>query len=382
MILRGVEIVGEDAGAKEIVVSGSTLARIGDLMSSDPDREGPLLDFGAALVFPGLVNSHDHLEFNAYPALGHKRYRDYREWGADIQRRDREVISRLQRVPKPLRLRWGALKNLLCGVTAVAHHGDPDDNLRALPVAIASGTSIHSIRDAPRWRWRLNAPMGRSPYVFHVGEGTSPEARDEIDELIRWNLLRRPLVGVHALSMSEAQATSFHAVVWCPVSNEFLYGATADVAALKRSTTILFGTDSTLSADWNLWNHLRRARALGALEDRELFSAVTRTAALAWGRPETGHLAEGSGADLVVARKAAPHRWDAFFALNPEDILLVLRNGSAILCDTSLDGIAIRPPRSRLHVGATSKWVAEDVPHLLSRLRDYGVESNLPLGAA
>jgi cytosine/adenosine deaminase-related metal-dependent hydrolase len=381
MILRGVDVVGEGNGSREIVVSGTTITRVGDRPSRERPEDGPTLDFEEVIAFPGLTNSHDHLEFNLYPALGHKHYADYREWGDDIHRRDEAVISSLQRVPKAVRLRWGALKNLLCGVTTVAHHGALGDDLRALPVAAAPGTSIHSIGAARHWRLRLNAPLGRSPYVVHVGEGTSLEARREIDTLLRWNLFQRPLVGVHAIAMGAGQAARFHAIVWCPVSNEFLYGATADIATLKRSTTVLFGTDSTLTGDWNVWSHLRRARALGPLDDRELLAAVTTAAAFAWGRSSSGCLAAGRIADVVVARKKARDPLDAFFAIDPEDVLLVLRAGSVVLCDASLQAVRVRRPCSSLRLGATTKRVAEDVPGLLACLGRYSVRPNLPIAA-
>src|SRR5277367_2184394 len=111
MIVRGVEIIGEGAGLREIVVSGPTITRIAESSSGDRPADGPALAFDAAIAFPGLINSHDHLEFNVYPALGHKRYADYLEWGDDVHRRDRDLIATLQRLPKRDRLRWGALKN-------------------------------------------------------------------------------------------------------------------------------------------------------------------------------------------------------------------------------------------------------------------------------
>jgi cytosine/adenosine deaminase-related metal-dependent hydrolase len=382
MILRGVDIVGERDGRQEVRVFGSTITRVGPCVSGNSADEDLVLDFDEAIAFPGLTNSHDHLEFNLYPALGHRRYADYREWGDDIHRRDEGIISALQRVPKSVRLRWGALKNLVCGVTTVAHHGASSDDLRSLPIRTTGGTSIHSVGLAAHWRLRLNLPFDRAPYVVHVGEGTSVEARREIDTLLRWNFLRRPLVGVHAIGMRPVQAAGFHAVVWCPLSNEFLYGRTADVAALKRSTTVLFGTDSTLMADWNIWNHLRRARALGLLDDRELFVAVTSAAAVAWGRSAPGRLTAGGTADVVVARKKARGGWDAFFAVDPEDILLVLRAGAVVLCDASLKAVRLRRTWSSLRVGAATKHVAEDLPDLFACLARYTVRPNLPIDLA
>jgi cytosine/adenosine deaminase-related metal-dependent hydrolase len=378
MILRGVELVGESKPAREIVVSGASIARVGGLSARLPD-DGPLVELDEAIVFPGLTNSHDHLEFNVYPSLGHERYGDYVDWGHDIHRRDATVIAALERIPHRTRLRWGALKNLLCGVTTVAHHGSARDDLTELPIDTVVATSIHSVGLDRRWAWKLNAPIARSPYVFHLGEGTSLFAKREIDELLRWNLFRRPLIAVHAIAMRAEQASHFRAIVWCPVSNESLYGVTADIASLKPVAPVLFGTDSTLTADWNVWNHLRRARALGDLDDPELFAAVTRSAAVVWGRAKTGSVAPGQNADLVVARKKAKGPYDAFFAVEPQDILLVLRRGQVVLHDASLGLPVGRGPLSMVGLGGSEKWVAEDVPAVLAGMREYGVEPNLPI---
>ena len=246
--------------------------------------------------------------------LGHKHYGDYVEWGKDIHSRDAKTIAAIESVPRRLRLEWGALKNLLAGVTTVAHHGPASDDpfLASLPIAcVREGCSIHSLRLGGRWRWRLNEPWPREPYVFHLAEGTSDAARREVDDLVRWNLFGRELVAVHALAMNEAQADRFRAVVWCPLSNQFLFGATADVGRLKARTAILFGTDSTLTADWNLWVHLRRARAAGVLSDEELFASLTSVPAGIWRLLHAGRIDDGHVASLLVARKKHENRWDA-----------------------------------------------------------------------
>jgi cytosine/adenosine deaminase-related metal-dependent hydrolase len=377
MILRGVEVVGERSPARSVVTTAGRIT--GDRPPFAGER---VRELDGAIAFPGLVNSHDHLEFDLHPRLGRGPYADYVAWGDDIQRRDAATIASLGRVPRDVRLRWGALRNLLCGVTAVAHHGPARDAARRLPVALLPGTSIHSVGLAPRWRWRLNEPFARPPYVLHVGEGTSARASAEVDRLVRWNLLRRPLVGVHAIGMRPEQAAAFRAIVWCPVSNAFLYGAGPDVASLKRRTSILFGTDSTLTGGWNLWDHLRRARASGGLDDAELFEAVTGGAARVWGRgAET--LAPGQPADLVVARKKNDDRHDAFFAVDPEDVLLVLRDGTPVLSDAVL-GLtsSTGAPSSRIRIGERDKLVSEDVPALTDAIVGCGVELNIPIGVA
>jgi cytosine/adenosine deaminase-related metal-dependent hydrolase len=381
MIIRGVEIVGDDSGRSDIHLTGAHITGVGAAAA------GGSSVFDGAIAFPGLINSHDHLEFDLYPPLGHGPYADYLAWGEDIHRRDRAQIASIEAVPRPYRARWGAVKNLLAGVTSVAHHGGP---VGAQPIGLLGGTTIHSVRLEARWRRRLNSPFNRPPYVVHIGEGTSPACRREIDDLLAWNLWGRDLVGVHAIAMNVRQARRFRALVWCPLSNAFLYQRSADIGKLKEHTTILLGTDSTLTADWNLWNHLRGARACGLLSDRELFDAVTRSAAAVWNRPDLGRIAVGAAADLVVARKKSADRWEAFFALDPEDLLLVVRGGVPLLIDQSIAAAAgaegegaLRPPNGFVvRVGRGHKIVAEDAPALLRQIRGRGLRSNLDFEAA
>ena len=82
---------------------------------------------------------------------------------------------------------------------------------------------------------------------------------------------------------------------------------------------------------------------------------------------------------MVVARKKVPDSWDAFFAVDPEDVLLVVRGGSVVLSDASLEAVVVRRPSSSLRLGATVKRVAEDVPELLACLARYAVRPNLPI---
>jgi cytosine/adenosine deaminase-related metal-dependent hydrolase len=379
MILRGATVVGGDARPVDINVSNGVIAGVVACALGDA------VALRDTIVFPGLFNSHDHLDFDLYPAIGYGRYRDYLEWSHDIHRRDTGLIAAIESVPRAARVRWGALKNLLGGVTAVAHHGESVDAADLGSLALLPGASIHSVRLGGRWRWRLNAPINRAPYVVHVGEGTTEEMRREVDELARWNLLRRDLIAVHAIAMAPEQASRFRAIVWCPVSNEHLYGATATIQSLKRSTTVVLGTDSTLTADWNIWNHLRRARSIGALTDDELFAAVTSRAAGLWGRPNAGRVAPGGAADLVFARRKHDDPWDAFFAVDPEDILLVLRTGAPLLVDRSIEDLGIPGASWTVRVGngdrAREKRVAIDVPALIATLSACNVAPNIDLAA-
>src|SRR6185437_12934627 len=115
---------------------------------------------------------------------------------------------------------------------------------------------------------------------------------------------------------------------WCPVSNCFLVGKTSPVDQLKHKTTILFGTDSTVSASWNIWDHFRVAQQQKLVSNRELFGMLTSAPSAIWQLPGYGKIASGCIADIVIAKgKKDMMGLDAFFAISPEDILLVMHKG-------------------------------------------------------
>src|SRR5690606_24619905 len=112
----------------------------------------------------------------------------------------------------------------------------------------------HSVRFEKLWKWKLNNPARISrPVTIHIGGGTDAAARMEIDELIRWNLFGRALIGIHGVALSIHQARHFRGLVWCPHSNYFLLNKTADVQQLKQHLPVVFGSDSTLTSPWNIW---------------------------------------------------------------------------------------------------------------------------------
>jgi len=64
-------------------------------------------DLKNAIVFPGLINSHDHLDFNLFPALGDRKYQNYTEWGKYIHQAYKDQINAVLKVPVALREQWG-----------------------------------------------------------------------------------------------------------------------------------------------------------------------------------------------------------------------------------------------------------------------------------
>ncbi|HMI63575.1 MAG TPA: amidohydrolase family protein [Puia sp.] len=334
------------------------------------------LDFGGSLVFPGLINSHDHLDFNLFPALANTRYQNYRDWGWDIHKKNKSEIDNILKIPQPLRTLWGIYKNLLNGFTTVVNHGEWLDT-RDAPITIFQHChNLHSIGFEPNWRWKLNRPTKTKwPFVIHIGEGTDLTAHDEITQLIKWNLFRRPLIGIHGVAMTEEQAAHFQALIWCPASNYFLLDKTAPISKLKSHLPILFGTDSTLTGPWDCWSQIRLARQEEALTDEELLQSLTARPAAAWNLTDRGKLEKGKLADLVIARPSKyTNSWDDFYNLSPENLLLIISRGNIVLFDPSLKESLSEADligNNFQQVGPNGKFVPGDIMGLMNEIRSY-----------
>src|SRR3546814_20297306 len=129
-------------------VCSSDLGRVGTGTSTRAHR----LDLDGQLVFPGLVNAHDHLHVNAVPPMRMAgKFRNSYEWIEAFKAHFAEpAVAVALAVPLEVRMRHGALKNLLAGTTCVAHHdpwhavcGEP-----GFPVAVLRESGWAS---APGW---------------------------------------------------------------------------------------------------------------------------------------------------------------------------------------------------------------------------------------
>src|SRR5213594_3078870 len=103
----------------DVEIKDGHIARIALAVDSPSSSN---IDLGGYLVLPGLINAHDHLEFNLFPRLGHGPYKNAVAWARDIYRPEESPVRENLRVPLRTRLTWGGIKNLLSGVTTVCHH--------------------------------------------------------------------------------------------------------------------------------------------------------------------------------------------------------------------------------------------------------------------
>ena len=347
-------------GAKgtEVVVEGDRLV--------DPDGSADFtIDLGPGELRGGLINAHDHLHRNHYPRLGAPPYADSYAWGRDIHARDSASIARARSVDRRDALLFGALKNLLGGVTTVVHHDAWEPAFDSgFPLRVARVRTVHSLGTEPE---RAANPPGdpHDPICIHLAEGTTPAIAAEVREADRLGLLNDRLVAVHAIGVdldgADLMARLGVAVAWCPTSNAYLFGRTAPRELLAR-VDVMIGSDSLLTGAGTILDELRYARATGPLDDRRLLDGVGGLAASRFRLPFPV-LDPGAPADL------------ALFARSPleatsEDVGLVVVAGRPRLADERFAALFefLALPFERIQVGCTTKLVSAPLGSVAERI--------------
>ncbi len=385
MLLCNVSIVGGQ-GLKNIRIADGKIQSV--FLAEKIDEalaNKAVLVFEDALAFPGLINSHDHLDFNLFPSIRNKVYNNYTEWGRDIHEKNKIEINKVLNVRQHLRVKWGIYKNLLNGFTTVVNHGNQLKTDHELLNVFQNTYSLHSIGFESEWKWKINNPLkNKWPFSIHIGEGKDEDSHKEIDVFIKWNFFKKKVVGIHGVAMDENQAAHFHAVVWCPASNYFLLNKTAPVNLIKEQTKIIFGSDSTLTSSWNIWDHIRLARNEKMLTDAELFNSLTSEAATVWRLGDIGNIRESQQADIVITKvKKGLNSLDNFFSIEPDDILMIMQKGNIRLFDGELKNQMIKlnfasANFSKIKINGILKYVAGDLPGLMNEIKKYYPEANFP----
>lgn len=331
---RGLFLFNGAPGQGSLRIAGTQIAAL-----SAAWRPGDVcLDLRGDRLLPGLINAHDHLQLNALPRLKYQdRYSRVSQWIADIDRHRASdpLLLANAAVPREQRLLIGGLKNLLSGVTTVAHH-DPDYPALSdpgFPVRVLQGHGwSHSLGlDGPQalQQAQRRTPADK-PWIVHAAEGCDAVAAAEFDQLEALGCIAANTVLVHGVALSTAQqrrlARAGAGLVWCPASNLHLFGRTPDVSWLFEQGRLALGSDSRISGGRDLLAELRVARQHARLDDAALELLVTERAAQLLRLPDRGRLQRGALADLIVLPAGLP-----LSQASRTDIQLVLIGGQARL---------------------------------------------------
>ena len=293
-----------------ILIEGGRVASIRE----DADVSAPSLDLGGYVLLPGLINAHDHLEFGLFPRLGRPAgspsYRNSPEWGEEIHQVRADIIERYRQIPKTTQLWWGAIRNLLCGVTTVCHHNPlhADLTLPDFPVRVLSRFCwSHSLALDPHLAEKFQAAPRDLPFILHAAEGVDEESRSEISQLDEMRVLDERTVLVHGLACTADEIALINrrgaSLVVCPTSNRYLFAKTLSRDLLTSIERVALGSDSPITADGDLLDEVRYLFTETGLPENAIYKMVTT------GPANIFHLQDGQGrieecglADLIAVR--------------------------------------------------------------------------------
>jgi cytosine/adenosine deaminase-related metal-dependent hydrolase len=344
-------------------------------------RSCPTIDLTGFLVLPGLINAHDHLEYSLFPRLADPPYGNYIDWGEDIHRKFPDMIAKYRAVPKDVRLWWGGIRNLLCGVTTVSHHNPlwPELRRRDFPVRVVRENGWgHSFALGSDLRQARAATPEARAFIVHACEGVDARAREELWNLNDLGLLDANTVLVHGLAIDhdalEQIIASEASLIICPSSNYYLFGKVPDFSFLSRIENVALGSDSPLTAEGDLLDEINFAIRSCGISPHAAYEMVTKVPATILRLEDSeGTISESGVADLIAIRDRSASAADRIQTLSAEDIEFVMIGGRVQLASESvLERLphSVRKGLEHLSVAGTTRWLRAPINDLLRAAED------------
>jgi cytosine/adenosine deaminase-related metal-dependent hydrolase len=316
-------------------------------------------------IFPGLIDLHNHIAYNALPLWKVPRLYTNRDTWGNSDEYHRLVTAPMKTIGEatdllPALVRYVEVKQLVGGVTAtqgIALFSAP--GIRRFYRGIVrnveqtgdagfpeAGSRIADV-EAKEAEKFLAAIERKQCYLLHLSEGTDDAAHKHFEALDVGNgqwAIAPSLAGIHCAALRPDDfgvlASRGASMVWSPFSNLLLYGNTAAVAAAKTSGTaeqpftIGLGSDWTPSGSKSLFGELKVARVFSrengnVFSDEELVRLATSNAARILRWDELGSIEPGKRADLlVVAGTDDANPYAPIFAGDERTVRLVAVNGT------------------------------------------------------
>jgi|GEM_PF-1113868 len=371
----------------EVLFSAETgrIACVGPDCSASPNARGAQVVCSEGVIFPGLIDPHQHADYNHMPVFRHERRYDNRNtWREheplyDTFKIPHRPFGSTSRTNQRLAQRYAEVRLAFAGTTSmsgtagsllddvnvggwvrnldsfdVAGSGiagayvDPDidsvlvSSATGLPNETTTATHLASVRS------RMTTDRRYRAFLPHIAEGIDGNARSEFDLADRNGVITEKTAIVHCLGCSTAQYARMAAVeadlIWSPRSNIDLYGETADVTtAHALGVTVALGVDWTPSGSMNLIGELQCAAHLNeryydrTFSDVQLVAMTTVNGAIAMNLDDQlGRLAPDYQADLAVFAGDRTRPYRALLDARAQDVRLVVVAGRAIYGDAPL----------------------------------------------
>ena len=400
LLLKGHVVRPSGPIAGEVLVVGNTIKCAAVSCSG---AAGATIIDTQGIIFPGLIDAHNHAAFNMFDEADWNPgpiYRNHNQWPRN-DRRYPQVMAAKKHLESSAGAdlgcemdKYGEIKALIAATTSVLLA--PKLTVKACFGSLARtiDTPYNDIDGRDTIQTSISVPDERGgvgvcnaidagttkAYIVHVGEGVDETSRKEFDTLAnraRGCLLRKETTIIHGTAFGYLEfrkmALNDMALVWSPKSNMFLYkradGQPAttriDLALQAGVKRIALGPDWALGGSMNLLDELRFAKKIAtenhwtAVSDERLFRMVTIDAAKALGvADKLGSISPGKRADLVVIAGNGSQPFTALLKATPETVRLVMVDGRILYGDKDLHAaLPSTPPCDALDVCGSPKFL-------------------------
>ena len=349
------------------------------------------------IIFPGLLDVHNHPAYNSFPTLMFNNFpyghRD--EWGEDDAEYDDWKARRstlrtaIDDANTAAITKYGECLELMAGCVAIQgqsgadqEHCHPDVilyNIEQFPSRVWCNifpwrmTNSAGISDRTNLLLRISGGAINATMI-HLSEGTDTTARAQFTTWRGWGMLNSSVAIIHGAALGTNEFAQMAAagakLVWAPMSNMKLYGATANVRAAKAAGVVIgLSPDWTPSGCFNLLEELGYAWELNqsvfsnAFTASEMCDMVTINNARCAGLTNRyGQIAAGFNAGLVVIEGDPADPYLSLIRARPPTVLLTVVDGTPRYGDTVLMA-NLGVPGESVEVGGRNKTLNIAVTH-------------------
>ena len=352
-----------------------------------PPGSGCIIDLREkSYIYPGLINTHDHLQGNYRPPVGPKPgnfYLTWLPWDNDLKASD--TFKERSKLSREDLYELSGYKCLFSGVTTVNDHFPQELNGKILPTLpiraiLEYGLAHESSSYDLKWGDGVEEEHERAitnnwPFITHLAEGFDEESMNGLNHLESIKVLDDHCLLIHCIGFSDGDiqkvAKAGASVSWCGFSNKFMFNVTCKIRKMIRAgVNVTIGTDSSATGSANLLEEMRYDRALYRtmygedLGAETIFRMVTANAAKAfWMQNRIGTLEEGKLADILVIKASREDPYENLLDARMEDIELLILEGKPIYGELrflDIYGGKIPPGFSQITVNGRRMFVKGD----------------------
>ena len=375
-------IVSENGAEKSWLVIDQTNGKITAVETKEaalPDKCQKLKFNGYA--FPGLIDTHNHLNWNSIAQWKPDKVYDNRQAWKDLPPGTTygdnvaavyKTMSKSTKIPAPLfnSAKYSEIRAIIGGTTMIesSYFKEIDKapplvlvrNLTFDPFKVWNDTmEVEKLKaEKPEIlagyqsdiKREKSDPKYLNKLFLHIAEGKNddPVGLGEFKWLRDNDLMNSHVVVIHGGALGkkefEEMAKNGMGLSWSPRSNIALYNETTRIPdAIKAGVTVALSPDWTISGSNNTLEEMKFAydyardhwKSNNPITPKRLFKMVTSDAARIAGIDDrTGKLQKGFDGDLFLAEKLDQDPFKSLLKTTPKNIALVVVEGKPVYGDT------------------------------------------------